>query len=466
MSKIPEARLTNNLDHVARAVFGEPWAITQQGMEVVTTTVALYLQGERRTADEALAAISGAQYGTASGTDPATPGVRVLTLYGTVMNRASMMSTLSGGTSPQALAADLRAAADDPDVTEIVIDVDSPGGTVHGTREAYEAMLYARERKPVTAVASGNMCSAALWIASGATRIVATPTAHIGSVGVIVSWRDSSAAAASAGLQYHYYRSAPDKAPGGDGEAHNKQIDAAARGLVDRTFQVFLDDLAAARGVTPDDARDRWGSGQVWVGADAVAVGLADSLGTLQSVLNPATPPPLRRAARAAPPATGQGVAMTPEQLAALGLSADATPQQVLAAIEALTVTQAAHAALTTRLVAALGLAEGEDAPTDPLAVLAPQAEAGRAYRTQLLDQVASLTVTLAGHSDPAQSEAAEARARRVWARADLTDLQAEITRLEAQRDGLVPNGPLSRATEARPARHARQAVDPTIYGA
>ncbi len=80
------------------------------------------------------------------------------------------------------------------DIKAVFLDIDSPGGTVAGTPELAAAVASLNERKPVYAFSSGLMCSAAYWIASQARAIYATPSAQVGSIGVVQAVIDNSAA--------------------------------------------------------------------------------------------------------------------------------------------------------------------------------------------------------------------------------------------------------------------------------
>lgn len=491
---MPQPRQTSSLDQVSALVFGRPWAILPSDMDIVTSVVAMYLSGEKPTAQEARAAAETRTYGALrtgeQGSDAQT--VRIVPLHGTINNRADAFDLMSGGTSPQAFARTIRAAADDPNVAEIIIDVDSGGGTVAGTRTMFEAVQYATGKKNVTAVANGTMASAAYWAVAPA-RIVATATGIVGSIGILAAWRDVSRAHDQAGVTTHYYRSGDQKALGGPGEAHSDQIDATLKADVAAMFDVFLADVAAGRGVTAAQARERWGSGRTWIGQAAVDAGLADTLGTLQAEIDRAvsgqrpaarsraSPPTTAHhtdhliAALNAPPAPAAAAALadlgitpptpptTPPEAPPMKIrlqAADGTFHEFeptdLTGIQAFLNTQMQARATSTILAAytALGVAlpEGVTQPTaldtDKLTAIKAQAADGAAYRTTLLDQIGALTIATQGN-DEAGQQAAE-RQKRVWATADMTDLKAEVTRLEGVRDGLFPAGPVSKAMDKK----------------
>jgi len=83
----------------------------------------------------------------------------------------------------------IQQADNNPNISAIVLHIDSPGGTVDGTEAL--ANIIRNTNKPVVAFADGLMASAALWIGSAANEIIAsTDTDEIGSVGVIMRFAD------------------------------------------------------------------------------------------------------------------------------------------------------------------------------------------------------------------------------------------------------------------------------------
>ena len=83
----------------------------------------------------------------------------------------------------------------------VILDIDSPGGTVAGTPELGAAVAALNGQKPVYAFSSGLMCSAAYWIASQAEAIYATPSARVGSIGVVQTVIDNSARLHAEGIK-------------------------------------------------------------------------------------------------------------------------------------------------------------------------------------------------------------------------------------------------------------------------
>ena len=104
------------------------------------------------------------------------PRIAVLEVYGTLgpqIRGPEFVRTLS------ALAQDQR-------VRSVVIDVDSPGGSAPVADSIYRALRHLSARKPTLAFIRGAGLSGGYLIACGASKVVALPTALVGSIGVIL----------------------------------------------------------------------------------------------------------------------------------------------------------------------------------------------------------------------------------------------------------------------------------------
>lgn len=271
----------NSYAHVIAFVMETPWAILPEKLEAISHLLAIRASGERLSDDEVVARTGGA-----APHRPAQRGgaVGVLPVYGTLMPRANMMTRMSGGTTYESLARDFTAMVNDPSVRAIVMDIDSPGGAVAGTQELADAIYGARGRKPIVAVANHMAASAAYWIASAADEIVTTPSADLGSIGVYGVHLDESEAMAKAGVRATVISAGKYKTEGLYGPLSEEAL-AARQERVDAMYSQFVNTVARNRGVAAAEVRSGYGEGRVVSGREAVRAGMADRLGTLDSVL-------------------------------------------------------------------------------------------------------------------------------------------------------------------------------------
>jgi len=128
-------------------------------------------------------------------------GVAVIEVAGTLVHRGAWLGQSSGVTSCEGIAAQIAAAAEDPAVRGIALEIDSFGGEVAGVFDLADAIRAARARKPVQAFVAEAALSAGYAQASQADRIVVPRTGEVGSIGLVVMHADWSAALAEGGVR-------------------------------------------------------------------------------------------------------------------------------------------------------------------------------------------------------------------------------------------------------------------------
>lgn len=216
------------------------------------------------------------------------PGsVAVVPLLGVISNRIHQVNRISGpgGTSAEGFARQVRQAAAKPEVKAIVLDVDSPGGTVDGVAEAADAVFEARQTKHVVAVANAHMHSAAYWIASQADEVVATPTGDLGSIGVRTAHVDQSGMLEQEGIKVTTVSAGKFKGELLPFGPPSKEALEHLQERVNDAFTQFTDQVARGRGVEPSEVREGFGQGRSLMAKRAVRAGLADRIATMDQVL-------------------------------------------------------------------------------------------------------------------------------------------------------------------------------------
>lgn len=169
-------------------------------------------------------------------------------------------------------------------VKAVVIEIDSPGGTVSGSDRIYESLSRLASEKPVIAW-SGELCaSGGYLIACAARRLLVQPAAVIGSIGVI-----SVHPIAAEFLRRHGFGVSVTKTGKlkDSGAFWREPVEAdlvKETALVEEFFELFLDRIEEGRGLRRDRIREL-ATGEVFSGRQAVANGLADALGTLDDAV-------------------------------------------------------------------------------------------------------------------------------------------------------------------------------------
>lgn len=212
--------------------------------------------------------------------------IAVLPLHGVVEQRPSAYSFFFGGASSDDLGRTIDALMANKEVQAVVLDVDSPGGSVPGTQELASKILgYRGNGKPIYAVSNSLMASAAYWICSGCEQIIASPGAETGSIGVIGFHFDETAMMEGLGIKVTTIRSGRYKGEGNSFEPLSSEAKDFLQGQWDATHGAFLGHVAKGRGKPPSEVRTRFGEGRTLLSEDALAVGMVDRIGTLDEVL-------------------------------------------------------------------------------------------------------------------------------------------------------------------------------------
>lgn len=272
---------------IIQAVTESPWAILPAKLAVIRDLLALRARGERLTDEEIQERLTPVEMAAAGRSQvKGGSGVAVLPLVGTVVPRADIFSEMSGAVSVQRFQAAFRQALADPEVGSIVIDVDSPGGQVSGVEELSTEIYEAREQKPVTAVANSLAASAAYWIATAAEELVITPSGEVGSIGVFAMHEDLSRMLENEGVGVTLVSAGKYKTEGNPFEPLTEEARAAVQGRVDEYYEMFVAAVARNRGVKRSDVRHGFGQGRVVGASEAMSLGMADRIGTLDQTVD------------------------------------------------------------------------------------------------------------------------------------------------------------------------------------
>lgn len=203
-------------------------------------------------------------------------GVALVPVLGPIFRRGNLMTELSGATSLEMIARDLAAAMASESVKAILLEVDSPGGQASGIAELAAHLVAMNRKKPIHAYIGGTGASAAYWLAAACGGITLSPTALVGSIGVLAAYqRDAEDEITIVSSQ------SPKKKPDletAEGRAQIQQV-------LDDLAAVFVSDVARYRAVSEGTVLSDFGQGGVLVGRNAVRVGMADRLGSLESTL-------------------------------------------------------------------------------------------------------------------------------------------------------------------------------------
>ena len=205
-------------------------------------------------------------------------GVAIVPVRGALMNRFHWAYF-----SYEEIERDIRTALGDDRVNSILLDVESPGGMAAGCDECAAFIRAASEQKPVEAHIEGIGASAAFWLATAATSITASPTAMIGSVGVIIRYMDFLGIFERLGatrVEIMATQSPNKSHPAGSAEER-----AELQPIVDELADMFIAAVSDFRDVTEDTVRNDFGGGAIMSASVALSVGMIDQIGNFDTAL-------------------------------------------------------------------------------------------------------------------------------------------------------------------------------------
>jgi len=182
-------------------------------------------------------------------------GVAVLSVGGTLVHRASSLDAMSGLTSYAQLSSAFNAMLGNSQIAHIVLDVNSPGGSVNGAFDFADEIFSARGRKPITAIVDESAYSAAYAIASAADEIVVPRTGGVGSIGVVAAHLDRSEANERQGIKVNYVYAGARKIDGNPNAPLSDEAHAELKAEVDRIYGLFVETVARNRGLSVDAVR-------------------------------------------------------------------------------------------------------------------------------------------------------------------------------------------------------------------
>lgn len=207
--------------------------------------------------------------------------VAIIGIEGTLMKADSKF----GGTSTIRVRQALRAAAEDDKITSILLHIDSPGGTVSGTKELADEVLFAKQSKPVHTFFEDLGASAAAWVGFQGNTVSANLTAQIGSLGVVAVVEDTSEMFERAGVKVHVISTGDFKGAGTQGTEITSEMLADMQETVNALHEVFMEAVVDGRNMSRADV-DKIADGRVFLASKALELGLIDRVATFEEVLS------------------------------------------------------------------------------------------------------------------------------------------------------------------------------------
>lgn len=281
------------MSKVLAYITGHLWAMRQQDFDMMTLVAARNVERLEQLArdaetdtpkPEAMQARRGERLMNTRYVEIREGSVAVIDVNGRIAKRMDFFTEVCyGGTSTETLLKDFQTCLENPNVSSIVFNIDSPGGEAFGINELAGHIYAARGKKPMKAYISGLGCSGAYWIAAAADEIITDKSAFLGSIGVVSVWIDDTEAYKMLGF---------DKKVVVSSNAPKKRLDlnkaedmAEFKAELDAMEKTFHQFVMKGRGKTREQVINDFNQGGVLSGDQAVKAGMADRVGNLEQVI-------------------------------------------------------------------------------------------------------------------------------------------------------------------------------------
>ena len=214
-------------------------------------------------------------------------GIGIVRVYGAIMQSSKNYDWEKTGSS--AIAAKIRKIGKKKNVKGILLDINSPGGTVAAVQEIYDAIMYVRtnEKKPVVAMFGDVSASGGYYIAAACDKIYAHPGTMTGSIGVIMSGGNFEGLMKKIGYKAEVVKSGKYKDIGSPYRDMTPEERQLLQDMIDDSYDQFVTAVAEGRKMSKEDVK-KLADGRIYTGRQASQNGLVDKLGNYQDALDEA----------------------------------------------------------------------------------------------------------------------------------------------------------------------------------
>lgn len=221
--------------------------------------------------------IEGARYTTIQG------NTGIITISGPIVPRAGMMQ---GASTPELasyerLSSEFMMLEKNPQVKNILLVLDTPGGAVSGVTEF--SQMIRNSTKNTQGFIIGMAASAGYWIGSSVKTLYSSRVGEAGSIGVVAVIQDRREADAKSGVKTLEIVSSVS--PNKRLDPFTKEGKDSIQGIIDSLGDIFVSTVAENRNVSSDVVTSKFGAGGMLVAADALEVGMIDGITTLREII-------------------------------------------------------------------------------------------------------------------------------------------------------------------------------------
>lgn len=294
--KKAESRTMMKYGHIVQAMCDSSWAILPSKLQSIVEFIQTKVDGvdlspeslSELSKDRSIIKTQVIDSPSADGSNVPMDGnkIAVIPVHGTIAHRMNMMNSVSGGVSTEALGNQIEVFSNDPNISTIILDIDSPGGAVSGVEELGNQIFNARDKVHIVASANSLAASAAYWLGSQAHEFVVTPSGEVGSIGVIAIHESVFRTKETQGRDITVIKAGKFKADTSPLEPLSEEAHAFIQERVDERYDSFVSAVAKGRDVTTDTVINKFGEGRIVGAKSALSKGMVDGIETLNETIS------------------------------------------------------------------------------------------------------------------------------------------------------------------------------------
>ena len=276
--------LVINYPHIAAMVFSQPLYATHDLLQAVKSVLEPRLLGKLSAVD-AVPELSAESEGKTSAGVKVVSRIAIIPVHGILVARSGQIdNTCSELVSYEKLRVQIKSALDHELVDEIILDFHTGGGSAMGCKELADYIRASTQQKPITALVNFAACSAGYFLASACSKVIASPTAITGSIGVIMETYEVSRAEDEAGITFSTFYRGEHKNDNSPHEPITDQSIIEINKKLDEMYQLFTQSVADYRGIDVQAVIDT--QARVYSSAEALALNLIDEIAPAQDAIN------------------------------------------------------------------------------------------------------------------------------------------------------------------------------------
>lgn len=222
-----------------------------------------------------------AQNNAQSHANASSPELAIIYAEGTIVDGQGTVQQIGG----ESFSKEMRKIRQNKDIKAVILRINSPGGSATASDIILREVQLTQAQKPVI-VSMGNVAaSGGYWIATGGSRIFASPNTLTGSIGVFGLLLNLEDIAQNNGITFDTVKTAQFADINSSNRPKTPQELALYQKSVNQVYDLFLDKVAQSRRL-PREKVAAIAQGRVWSGEDAQKLGLVDEIGGLIQALN------------------------------------------------------------------------------------------------------------------------------------------------------------------------------------